>query len=262
VTTVLPSVFVSHGAPTLPLEESPARTFFAGLSRELGRPKAVLCVSAHWESARPALSLAEAPETIHDFSGFPQALYELRYPAPGAPQLARRAAALLEAAGQEVTLVGQRGLDHGAWVPLLLMYPEAQVPVTQLTVQSCEGSVAHLALGRALAPLREDGVLILASGGAVHNLGEWRGGDPAVPDWAQAFDDWLAEKIEAGALDELVDYRTGAPHGALAHPSEEHILPLFVAAGAGEAATSGRGRVLHRSFAPGGLSMAAFAFGA
>ncbi len=171
---ILPSVFVSHGAPSLPFEEVPARRFLEDLGRELGRPEAVLCVSAHWESRRPALSLAEAPETIHDFFGFPQALYEISYTAPGAPDVARRAAALLEQAGSKPALIGERGLDHGAWVPLMLMYPEAKTPVTQLTVQTRDGPAAHLAVGRALAPLRAEGVLILASGGAVHNLAEWR----------------------------------------------------------------------------------------
>lgn len=257
----LPSVFVSHGAPTLPLEKIPARAFLAGLGRELGRPRAVLCVSAHWESDQPVLSLAEAPETIHDFYGFPQALYELDYPAPGAPELARRTAKLLATAGVEAALVEDRGLDHGAWVPLMLMYPEAEVPVTQLAVQTEHGPAAHLALGRALAPLRQEGVLILGSGGAVHNLGEWRAGDSAVPDWAQAFDDWLVDHIETGDLAALTDYRSQATEGPRAHPTEEHFLPLFVALGAGATTDGAGGRVLHRSFAPGGLSMAAFAFG-
>ncbi len=261
MTHILPSVFVSHGAPTLPFEEVPARRFLEDLGRELGRPEAVLCVSAHWESARPAFSLAEAPETIHDFYGFPEALYELTYPAPGAVELARRAAALLAGAGREASLIETRGLDHGAWVPLLLMYPEAKTPVTQLSVQIRGGPADHLALGKALAPLRAEGVLILGSGGAVHNLREWRGGEAEVPHWAQAFDDWLAERIEAGAVEDLVDYRSRAPSGERAHPTEEHILPLFVALGAGAAADGGGGRVLHRSFGPGGLSMAAYAFG-
>ncbi len=258
---ILPSVFVSHGAPTLPFEEVPARRFLEDLGRELGRPEAVLCISAHWESRRPALSLAEAPETIHDFYGFPQPLYEITYTAPGAPDLARRAAALLEQAGVQPALVGERGLDHGAWVPLMLMYPEAKTPVTQLTVQTRDGPAAHLELGRALAPLRAEGVLILGSGGAVHNLAEWREGDAGIPDWAQAFDDWLVARIEAGAVDELVGYRSGLPEGERAHPTEEHFLPLFVALGAGTTADEGSGRVLHRSFGPGGLSMSAFAFG-
>ncbi|MDH3473724.1 MAG: dioxygenase [Rhodospirillales bacterium] len=261
MTATLPSVFVSHGAPTLPFEEIPARGFLEGLGRELGRPEAVLCVSAHWETTAPTLSLAAAPETIHDFFGFPEPLYQLRYPAPGAPGLARRAAALLAEAGpgadRGIEFSEARGLDHGAWVPLMLMYPEAEIPVTQLSIQTARGPAAHLALGEALAPLRQEGVLVLGSGGTVHNLREWRAGDATVPAWAQAFDDWLASRIEAGAADDLVDYRTLGPEGARAHPSEEHYLPLLVAAGAG----GGRGRALHRSFAQGGLSMAAYAFG-
>jgi len=252
----LPSLFVSHGAPTLPLErDSPARGFLAGLGRALDRPEAILCVSAHWEAPAPSLGLAARPETIHDFYGFPDALYRLRYPAPGAPDLARRAAALLEAAGLEPALEPARGLDHGAWVPLLLMFPEADIPVTQLSLLARAGAAAHLALGRALAPLRAAGVLVLASGGAVHNLRHWRAGHDEPPDWARDFDDWLAERITAGAVEELVGYRELAPAAATAHPSEEHLLPLHVALGAAE----GPGRVLHSSFTN-SLSMAAFAF--
>lgn len=253
----LPSVFVSHGAPTLPLESGPATAFLHGLGEELGRPEAILCVSAHWETGVPALSLSSRPETIHDFYGFPQALYELRYAAPGAPDLARRAAALLGEAGQDVKLSEGRGLDHGAWVPLMLMYPAADIPVTQLSVQTAEGPAAHVALGEALAPLRAEGVLVLGSGGAVHNLREWRAGDETVPAWARAFDDWLALRVEVGAVDDLIAYREKGPEGPRAHPSAEHYLPLLVAAGAG----GGRGRALYRGFAAGGLSMAAYAFG-
>lgn len=248
----LPSVFVSHGAPTLPMEDIPARRFLEGLGKALGRPEAILCVSAHWETRAPAASLATQPETIYDFYGFPDALYQLRYPAPGAPGLAKRAAELLRGA----ELDEDRGLDHGAWVPLLLMYPEADIPVTQLSVLSMAGPAASLELGRALAPLRDEGVLILASGGAVHNLKEWRANQHRTPDWAGEFDDWLAAQVETGEIESLLDYRQQGPHGARAHPTEEHFLPLFVAMGAG-----GAGRALHRSFAPGGLSMAAFAFG-
>jgi 4,5-DOPA dioxygenase extradiol len=253
----LPAVFVSHGAPSLPLTDSPAAAFLRGLGVTLGRPAAILCVSAHWDSERPALSLAERPETIYDFRGFPDALYRLTYPAPGAPELARRAAGLLAAAGEMLELDAGRGLDHGAWVPLLLMYPEADIPVVQLSVQSGRGAAPHLALGRALAPLRDEGVLILGSGGAVHNLRQFFGNPGATPDWALAFDDWLCRQVEAGAVEALVDYRAKAPHGRQAHPSEEHFLPLHVALGAGGEGV--RGRVLHRSF-DGSLSMAAFAF--
>ena len=252
----LPSVFISHGPPSLELEASAARDFLAGLGAALPRPEAILCISAHWEGRQARLSLAERPETIHDFFGFPEPLYQLLYPAPGAPDLARRAAALLEGAGLSVTLDERRGLDHGAWAPLRLVYPEADLPVTQLSLLVEGGPAAHLVIGRALAPLRAEGVLILGSGGATHNLSEWRQAGEAAPDWGQAFDDWLAERVTAGAVEDLLDYRARAPEGPRNHPSEEHFLPLFVALGAAE----GPGRVLHRSFQD-TLSMAAFAFG-
>lgn len=252
----LPAIFISHGPPSLELEQSVARDFLSRLGEALPRPEAILCISAHWEGRHARLGLAERPETIHDFFGFPDALYELRYPAPGAPDLARRAAELLEAQGQTVVLDESYGLDHGAWSPLRLIYPAADLPVTQLSLLVEGGPAAHLAIGRALAPLRDEGVLVLGSGGATHNLAAWRRGGEAAPAWAQAFDDWLVARVEAGAVEDLVDYRRRAPEGPRNHPSEEHFLPLFVALGAAE----GPGRVLHRSFQS-TLSMAAFAFG-
>ena len=257
----LPSVFVSHGAPTLPLAPSPAREFLAGLGGVLGRPQAILCISAHWETAAPAVSTAEHPGTVHDFYGFPERLYALRYPAPGAPELARRTAALLAGAGLACTADPAQGLDHGAWVPLLLMYPAADVPTAQLSVQMPLGPAHHLALGRALAPLREEGVLVLGSGGATHNLAELSRAAPDAPPppHVTAFEAWLAERAEAGDEESLVDYRRKAPAAARVHPREEHFLPFFVAFGA--AGKGARGRRLHDSFSYGALSMAAFAFG-
>ncbi len=257
-----PSLFLSHGAPTLALQDGPAHRFLRGYGEVLGRPAAILMVSAHWESDTPMLGATEAPETIHDFFGFPAALYEILYAAPGAPELARRAAALLEAAGQGATLDARRGLDHGAWVPLLLMYPEAEVPVAQLSLQSRLGPAHHLRLGEALAPLRDEGILIVGSGGFTHNLSEFRGqaADSPAPDWVTGFADWMSEAIEAGRRDDLLDYRRRAPHARRNHPSEEHLLPLYVAMGAGGAETGGR-RV-HASFTYGVLAMDAFAFGA
>lgn len=256
--TPLPAVFVSHGPPTMVLDQGPVQDFLARLGRELPRPRAILCVSAHWQAERPTSSLAERPETIHDFFGFDPALYRITYPAPGAPDLARRGVALLGQAGLDWDLVPDRGLDHGAWEPLMLMYPEAEVPVVQLSLQAGVDAAAHYALGRALAPLREAGVLILASGTAVHNLAQWRADADAIPDWARRFDDWLADAVTRGDRDAVVGYRGEAPDAARAHPSEEHFLPLALAMGAGGPDT--RARVLHRGFAHGSLSMAAFAF--
>lgn len=255
---ILPSVFVSHGAPTLALEENDTVEFLRALGAELGRPRAILCVSAHWATSVPTLSTAERPETIHDFGGFPAELYRVRYDAPGAPTLAARAAELLSAAGVDSELSNERGLDHGAWVPLRLMYPSADVPVTQLSVQPRAGAAEHFRIGRALAPLRREGVLILSTGGATHNLYQLGRGSDA-PDWAASFDEWLDEKIRAGAYKELLDYRRLAPHAELAHPTDEHLLPLFVAAGAGRLEAPGRS--LHRGWTHGSLSMAAYAFG-
>ena len=188
-----PSVFISHGPPTLLLEPTPSRDFLAGLGETLGRPDAIVCVSAHWNTETPAISTAENPETIYDFYNFPAALYEATYPAPGAPDLARRTADLLRQGGMDVEFDAGRGLDHGAWIPLKLMYPDADIPVTQLSMQWPQRPEHHLAVGRALRPLREEGVLVLANGNVTHNLddaiGAYRAGQADVPppSWASEF---------------------------------------------------------------------------
>jgi 4,5-DOPA dioxygenase extradiol len=254
-----PALFVTHGAPTLPLDDTPARGFLGGLGRELGRPDAILCISAHWERPSAAVSTAARPETIHDFYGFPPDLYRMTYPAPGAPEIAARAARLIRSAGLDCVEDAERGLDHGAWTPLTLIYPDADVPVAQVSVQSAAGPDHHLALGRALAPLRSDNVLILASGSATHNLrhfGRFALDAPLIEE-ARDFDDWLVETVSGGDVAALVDYRRRAPRAAANHPSEEHFLPLFVAVGAGG---NGPGRVIHRSASYGFLAMTAFAF--
>ena len=229
----LPALFISHGAPTLAVEQTDATRAWAKLAAELPKPKSILAVSAHWDTDVPAASTAPHPETIHDFNGFPRALYEVRYPAPGAPDLAQRAATLLGAAGMPTRLDRQRGLDHGAWVPLKWMYPAADIPVTQLSVQSQRGARHHFALGQALAPLRDEGVLIVASGGIVHNLREihWQAKEPI--EWARSFNDWIATRASTGAVEALIDYRTQAPSATRSHPTEEHMEPFFVAMGAG-----------------------------
>ncbi len=251
----MPTVFVSHGAPTLILQESPARAFLASLGQLLPRPKAIVAVSAHWDTDVPAVSLARRPDTIHDFYGFPDALYRLRYAAPGAPELAERVARLTGAAHD-----AHRGLDHGAWVPAMLGWPEADIPIFQLSVQPEQDPAHHIALGRKLCALREEGILVMGSGSATHNLRALvRGGGDSEPEpWAREFDDWLANTVEKGDEAALADYRAQAPNAIEAHPTDEHFLPLHVAFGAaGEGAC---GRALHRSFTLGNLSMASYAF--
>jgi len=249
---MFPAIFVSHGSPTLPFDDVPARDFLRGLGAKLGTPKAILVASAHWDTPAPALNAVARNATIHDFTGFPKPLYELRYEAPGAPALAERAASLLTGASIDT----ERGLDHGAWVPLMLMYPGADIPVLQLSVQSRAGAAHHIALGRALAPLREEGVLILGSGGFVHNLRaiDWNGGPE--PEWSRAFAEWTHEKLLARDEAALADYRSRAPHAAMAHPTEEHFMPLFVAYGAGGAEVER----LHTSATFGSLRMDAYSF--
>jgi 4,5-DOPA dioxygenase extradiol len=251
----MPTVFVSHGSPTLILGDSPARAFLATLGKQLPRPTAIVAVSAHWDTDMPAVSLARRPDTIHDFYGFPDALYRLRYAAPGAPELAERVAKLTGAAHD-----AHRGLDHGAWVPAMLGWPEADIPIFQLSVQPNESPAHHIALGRKLSALREEGVLVMGSGSATHNLRALvRGGGDSEPEpWAQEFDDWLAAAVETGDEAALADYRAQAPNAVDAHPTDEHFLPLHVAYGA--AGAGARGRALHRSFTLGNLSMASYAF--
>ena len=232
----LPVLFLSHGAPTLAVEEGDETRAWAQLAAKLPRPRQILAVSAHWDTDDPVVSEAARPETIHDFSGFPRALYEQRYPAPGAPDLARDVAKRIGAAGFRCDIDPKRGLDHGAWVPLKWMYPAADIPVTQLSVQSQRGAEHHLKIGRALSPLRDDGVLVLATGGIVHNLRdlEWdKRGTREAAQWASDFNEWIAARVERQEVDELLAYRERAPNARRSHPTEDHFAPFFVALGAG-----------------------------
>lgn len=231
----------------------------ASLRQPLPKPEAILVISAHWNARQPTVSLAVQPRTIHDFSGFPESLYRLNYSAPGAPALAERVVALLAEAGFSAEAHASRGLDHGAWTPLLLAYPEADIPVTQLAIQYHQGPSYHLELGRALQSLRQEGVLILSSGSATHNLSAFAPDYAASPPgWVQQFDQWLAETISQGDWQALLDYRQLAPFASENHPTEEHLLPLFVALGA--AGEVEQGIQLHQSYVYGAFSMAAYAF--
>ena len=255
--------FVSHGAPSLALDrDDPTHAFLTGFGAALGQPRAVLCISAHWDTVQPALTAGDAPATIHDFFGFPEPLYQLRYPAPGAPWLALHVRELLAGIGEDAHLDLRRGLDHGAWVPLMLMYPAADVPVVQLSVQTRRSAAQHLALGRALAPLAAEGVLVLGSGGATHALGEafatMRAGAAApTPAWARRFDDWLRDALQRDDRTALAAWET-APDAMRNHPTPEHFLPLLVAAGAGLGAAT----PVHSGFAWSVLSMAAYSWAA
>jgi 4,5-DOPA dioxygenase extradiol len=257
----LPTLFLSHGSPMLALQDSPARRFLQGLGKTLARPEAIVVVSAHWETrGAPAVSLAPQPQTIHDFGGFPRALFEMRYPAPGAPAAAERTASLLEGAGIDVGRSKDRGLDHGAWVPLSLMYPDADIPVTQLSVMRGASPAEHERLGLALAALRHEGVLVVGSGSLTHNLYEFRGQgiDAPVPQWVSDFETWTKGRLEASDRAALLNYRSEAPFAEQNHPTDEHLLPLFVAMGA--AGPDARATQLHASFEHSVLAMDAYAF--
>jgi 4,5-DOPA dioxygenase extradiol len=256
----IPPVFVSHGSPMLSVEPGVAGPMLARLGADLPRPKSILAVSAHWEAAGPVVGAAPRPQVIHDFYGFPRQLYELGYAAPGAPTLALRAAELLREAGLDPLASDTRGLDHGAWVPLRYLYPAADIPVAQLAISPARGARFHLELGRALAPLADEGVLVLGSGGVTHNLGEFRGQavDTPAPDWVLEFGAWVAARVVGGDADELVDYRRSAPAALRNHPTAEHFLPLLVALGA--AGVGARGRRLPGGTSYGILVMDAFVF--
>ena len=259
---MLPSLFVSHGSPAFPLSEVPARRFLQSLPALLPeRPRAILVVSAHWETEEPAVNAVDTNQTIHDFSGFPPELYEITYPAPGSPDLAEHVRALLGAAGLAVSVDRNRGLDHGAWVPLRLAFPAADIPVVQLSVQTERGPAHHYRLGQLLAPLREEGVLIVGSGSFTHDLSSFRRYRHAIdapePEWVTHFADWMEQALREQRLADLLDYRRLAPQSLRNHPTEEHLLPIFVAMGAG-----GKVHHLHKSSTHGILRMDVYAFGA
>lgn len=228
----MPTIFLSHGAP--PLAEDPVWTRqLADWSRDIPRPSAVLVVSAHWEENPLTLGTTSRVPLFYDFYGFPAHYYEVQYPAPGAPELAESVRKLLRTAEQPVHDEPQRGLDHGAYVPLVEMYPQADIPVLQISLPTLDPKTL-LEVGRRLAPLRDQGVLIMGSGFSTHNLREIAPTLPpgAAPAWSSEFDDWLARSLADGEVDQLLDFQQKAPAASLAHPRTEHFAPLFVSLGA------------------------------
>ncbi|MFK0312760.1 DODA-type extradiol aromatic ring-opening family dioxygenase [Pseudomonas sp. NPDC090233] len=254
---MLPSLFISHGSPMLALQPGASGPALARLANTLPRPKAIVVVSAHWESRELLVTGAAQPETWHDFHGFPPALYAVQYPAPGDPALATKVSELLNAAGLPTRLDAQRPLDHGAWVPLSLMYPDASIPVIQVSLPSRIGPGLQLKVGQALAALREDGILLVGSGSITHNLGEldWHAGPEVIEPWALAFRDWVVEKLGEDNQAALLDFQQQGPFAARNHPSDEHFLPLFFALGAG-----GKFGIVHQGFTLGALGMDIYRF--
>ncbi len=257
----LPSLFISHGSPMFALEPGRVGPLLTALGAGLPTPQAVLVVSPHWMTREPRVAIGAAPKTIHDFGGFPPALYQLQYPAPGAPTVAARAIELLRAAGYAAEADGEWGLDHGAWVPLRYLFPEANLPVFQVSMPARLDGQAAYDYGRALAPLADEGVLIVGSGSLTHNLFEIQrdAGAEGGEAYAVEFVEWIADALHSGDHQRLVRTMALAPHAQRAHPTAEHLWPLMVAAGAAGIAvpaTRIEGGVTY-----GVLSMDAYVFG-
>lgn len=257
--TPLPVLFVSHGAPMFAIEPGQAGDQLAKLGRELTQPRAIVVISPHWMTrGEVCVTASTHPETIHDFGGFPDALYELQYPAPGAPSLAQEIVDLLGDAGWKARLDARRGLDHGAWVPLLYLAPEAFTPVIQVSMPMPMDTHSALKLGQALKPLRDMNVLIVASGSLTHNLYEFRGATTHGEAYVKQFAAWTAHVLEAGDTAQVLDYRRLAPGAERAHPTDEHFLPLLIALGA--AGETYHARILEGGITYGVLAMDSYLF--
>ena len=255
-----PALFVSHGAPTFALEPGLAGAQLGALGRALPKPRAVVVVSPHWQTRGIAISAGARPETVHDFGGFPRALYQIQYPAPGAPDVARRVQQLLGDAGLQASLDEDQGLDHGAWVPLMHLFPDADVPVVQVSMPvDLDARAAH-ELGRALAPLADEDVLVMGSGSLTHNLYEFRASASGEAAYAREFTLWVRQAVVEGDRERLIATLEQAPHARRAHPSTEHFLPLLVALGAAPHVLPAT--VLDGGIRHGVLAMESYVFGA
>ncbi len=228
-------LFVPHGSPMFALQPGAAGAAMTDVVGQLPTPRAIVVVSPHWETAVPTVGTARQLETIHDFGGFDPRLFEIQYPATGCPEAAQQVVAALQAAGLPVATDAQRGLDHGAWVPLRQMFPDADVPIIPLSVQHHGGPQHAYRVGQALAPLAQQGFLIVASGNVTHNLRDWQlisMTGQATPDYVQQFADWIHTQMTGHHTEVLLNYRQTQPSGSRAHPRDEHLLPLFTALGA------------------------------
>ena len=262
--TTLPSLFISHGSPDIAIANTEAHAFLKAYAHDMPRPDAIIVVSAHFECGGVAVTGDAQPVTVHDFGGFEPKLFDIQYNAPGCPSLAERVACLMHGNGLAAGVVDNHGFDHGTWVPLCLMYPDADIPVVQVSIHPQAGPEHHHKLGRALAPLRKENILVIGSGSMTHNLKEaisaLRDGDrqAAMPPWVSQFVDWMQDKIEAADESALLAYRDRAPFAVKNHPTDEHLMPLFSAIGA--AGNGWSANKLHGSSDFGVLAMDAYAF--
>ncbi|KAL8064729.1 hypothetical protein ABFX02_01G110400 [Erythranthe guttata] len=258
--------YISHGSPTLAIDDSqPARHFLQSFRQRVltQKPNSILVVSAHWETTHPTVNLINGTsDTIYDFYNFPKPMYQLKYPAPGAPELAKKVKKLIDESGilsEEVEEDKNRGLDHGAWVPLMLMYPDADIPVCQLSIQTNMDATYHYKIGRALSPLKKQGVLILGSGSATHNLRTMQNvDDNSVASWAAEFNNWLKQSLLTGRYEDVNKYEEKAPFAKQAHPRPDHLYPLHVAMGA--AGLDSKAELIHDSWSNYTLSYASYKF--
>lgn len=257
--TTMPSVFVSHGAPTYALEPGLAGQQLTMLGKALQKPSAIVVFSPHWMTQGVRITAAIRPETIYDFSGFARELYSLKYPAPGNPALAAQIARLLKVKGIEAEIDDRRGLDHGAWVPLMHMFPDADIPVVQVSIPFDANERQCLELGQALSSLGEQGILVVGSGSLTHNLYEFRGAGQTAQSYVIEFTQWVRNAVIEGDVSRLVQALRLAPHAARAHPTTEHYLPLLIAAGAASSLVPST--VLDGGVYHGMLAMESYVFG-
>ena len=252
------SLFIAHGSPDLILSDIPARKFLQETGQRLPVPRGIVVVSAHWVTPDLQATGPSALETIHDFYGYPAELYDIKYAASGASWLNEQIIRVLGEAGYPVRIGPRSGLDHGAWIPLMLMYPNADIPVIQLSLKHSALPEQHFQIGQVLDGLRQDGILILGSGGLVHNLRLLKPEGSPTDDWALSFDNWLFERLVSHTPQELFSVKSRAEYAHRAHPTDEHLMPLFVSMGAGW--TDGDTQRIHHSFSYGNLSMTSYSF--
>ncbi|MDQ1911133.1 class III extradiol ring-cleavage dioxygenase [Paenibacillus sp. GD4] len=255
---MMPSYFFAHGAPSIVLERNAYTDFIKKFAAGKPKPKAIVLFSAHWEQTSQTVSAVDTYSTIYDFSGFQEELYQITYPAKGERSLSEQIQSLFTQHGIPSVLDEERGLDHGAWAVLQLLYPDADIPVVALSVNRYLSNEQQYQIGKALSELREQDILIIGSGGTVHNLRRLRWQGDGADEWAEAFDNWLQSKLEAWDTAALFNYREEAPYGEAAVPTNEHFIPLLLAMGAGD--KNRQAKLLHRSYQLGSLSLSCWEF--